>query len=134
MPSGTITAQRATPAKRSGRSQPDLYVRIQSRIGTHLRAIEPNRANEFAIIHLTTHETSRCDVITSHHRPSSAPRKAFCRARMRSRRKRSAQKKPPDEERREARRVARQIGAGALPLFLQQRAWSGHPPTAEKRQ
>src|SRR5262245_22964042 len=56
MPSGTMTAQSATPARMSGNSHWRRYVRSQSRIGNNLRAAEAKPPEKFDIIRPTATE------------------------------------------------------------------------------
>src|SRR5215831_3131526 len=56
MPSGTMTAQSAIPARASGNSHSRRYAAIQSKIGNNLRATPAKSAEKFDMVRPTGHE------------------------------------------------------------------------------
>src|SRR5262245_8093771 len=61
MPSGTMTAQSAIPAKASGNSHSRRYAAIQSKIGNNLRAAPAKSAEKFDMVRPIGHEPTSGD-------------------------------------------------------------------------
>src|SRR5215472_9980248 len=61
MPSGTMTAQSAIPARASGNSHSRRYAAIQSKIGNNLRAAPAKSAEKFDMVRPTGHEPTSGD-------------------------------------------------------------------------